>query len=163
MAKRSEILLKVILLTSAQLCGIAFAHANAKDTLDLWLFSAREEVLRINYGFEDLEAPLLKRGCTLDSLLFENPVRKKRKWQQLWQEKQMIDRQLQSIEAEKELQLLKIRYKKGIDLIKLLYEKILALDHHFTGMQTYQNVLLLSNPNTYPDFQKTKAIGILYG
>ena len=53
-----------------------------------------------------------------------------------------------------ELDILAIRYKKGIELIKLLYEKILGLDHHFSGMQTYQNILLLSNPHTYPEFQK---------
>ena len=53
---------------------------------------------------------------------------------------------------------LKIRYRKGIDLIKILYEKILALDHHFTGMQTYQNVMMLSNPHTYPDFARAQGV-----
>jgi hypothetical protein len=51
---------------------------------------------------------------------------------------------------------LKVRYRKGIDLIKLMYEKILGLDHHFTGMQTFQNVSMLSNPNSYPEFEKAK-------
>ncbi len=54
--------------------------------------------------------------------------------------------------------LTKTRFRKGLELTKLLYEKILALDHHFTSLQTYQNVMLLSNPNTFPEFQKTKAL-----
>ena len=54
--------------------------------------------------------------------------------------------------------MLKTRYKKGVEIIKIIYEKLLALDHHFTGMQTYQNVMLLSNPTTYPDFQKAKSV-----
>ncbi len=57
-----------------------------------------------------------------------------------------------------EISLIEIRYRKGIDLIKLLYEKILGLEHHFTGMQVYQNVSMLSNPNTYPEFQKAKEV-----
>lgn len=49
------------------------------------------------------------------------------------------------------------RYRKGLDLIKLLYEKILGLDHHFSALQTQQNVLLLSNPNTFPEFQEYRS------
>jgi hypothetical protein len=56
------------------------------------------------------------------------------------------------------LQMLKVRYRKGLDLIQLLYEKILALDHHFSGMQIYQQVFQLSNPNSYPEFQQVKLI-----
>lgn len=68
-----------------------------------------------------------------------------------------LERALRVNEQLTDLQLLKTRYKKGIDIIKILYEKVLGLDHHYTGLQTFQNVLMLSNPNTYPDFQKAKA------
>ena len=57
-----------------------------------------------------------------------------------------------------EVEMLKMRYSKGIDLIKLLYEKTLGLDHHFSGMQTFQNIDLLSNPNTYPEFRQTQSM-----
>lgn len=53
---------------------------------------------------------------------------------------------------------LKVRYKKGIEIIRVLYEKILGLDHHFTGLETYQNILTLSNPNHYPEFQRAKGV-----
>ena len=52
----------------------------------------------------------------------------------------------------------KIRYRKGIDFIKMIYEKTLGLDHHFSSLQTYQNVNLLSNPNMFPEFQKAKEV-----
>lgn len=126
------------------------------DTLDHWIGQAKEELLIITSRFELLEAPLLERAKHLDSMLRESPELNYRKWRRLWRERQEIADRLDIFETEKELQQLKIRYKKGIDLIKLLYEKILALDHHFSGMQIYQNILLLSNPNTYPDFQKNR-------
>lgn len=69
-----------------------------------------------------------------------------------------LERQLLENDRQEELQLLRIRYLKGIQLIQILYEKILALDHHFSGMQTMQQVVQLSNPNSYPEFQKLKPL-----
>jgi hypothetical protein len=57
-----------------------------------------------------------------------------------------------------EIQLSKIRYRKGIDFIKMIYEKTLGLDYHFTSLITLRNVSSLSNPNMFPEFQKTKKI-----
>lgn len=54
------------------------------------------------------------------------------------------------------VELTRLRYKKGLELIRLLYEKVLGLDHHFSSMQTYQNIISLSNPNAYPEFQRSK-------
>ena len=65
---------------------------------------------------------------------------------------------LDAIEKSAEIELLKVRYQRGIELIKLLYEKILSLDHHFAGMRTYQNILLLSNPHSYPDFEQAQDV-----
>ncbi|MCB0617762.1 MAG: hypothetical protein KDC43_12635 [Saprospiraceae bacterium] len=76
----------------------------------------------------------------------------------LWQQKDRLERSLREWEQLEDLSLLKVRYQKGIDLIKLLYEKVLALDHHFHGMQIYQQVMFLSNPNAYPAFQKTRNL-----
>lgn len=56
-----------------------------------------------------------------------------------------------------ELIVLKDRYRKSIELIKFLYEKILGLDHHFSSLQTHQNVQQLSNPHHYPEFQETRG------
>lgn len=74
------------------------------------------------------------------------------------EERRQLERELLFADQKQELLMLKTRYKKGVEIIKIIYEKLLALDHHFTGMQTYQNVMLLSNPTTYPDFQKAKSV-----
>lgn len=74
------------------------------------------------------------------------------------QRRRLLEQQQRLTQETTEVELLRIRFKKGIELIKILYEKLLALDHHFTGMQTYQNILMLSNPNSYPDFKQTQAI-----
>ena len=50
------------------------------------------------------------------------------------------------------------RYRRSIDLLKSLYEKILALDHHFSSLETHQHILSLSNPLSYPEFEKTREI-----
>lgn len=65
---------------------------------------------------------------------------------------------LSRIENAETLEMLKVRYGKGIDLIKVMYEKVLGLDHHFSSMQTYQNVAVLSNPNTFPAFKQIQGI-----
>lgn len=76
----------------------------------------------------------------------------------LLEEKVQLQDELRLAEADFQLQMLKTRYVKGMELIKLLYEKVLALDHHFTSLQTVQNVTMLSNPNNFPEFQKNKEI-----
>jgi hypothetical protein len=62
------------------------------------------------------------------------------------------------VEAEGQFNITKTRYRKGIELIKMVYEKVLALDHHFAALQTYQNIATITNPNSYPDFQAAKAL-----
>jgi hypothetical protein len=79
-------------------------------------------------------------------------------YRQAIEERRRLERDLIFADQKQELLMMKTRYKKGIEIIKIIYEKLLALDHHFTGMQTYQNVMLLSNPTTYPDFQKAKSV-----
>lgn len=128
------------------------------DTLDQWIFQSIESYHAIHRQFKYQEQPLWDRHLQISAALSKVPVRSARKQSRLLLERAKIEEQLDVLEAEKEMQLLKIRYKKGIDLIKLLYEKILALDHHFSGMQIYQNILLLSNPNSYPDFQKNRNL-----
>ncbi|MEO1262582.1 MAG: hypothetical protein AAFZ15_27495 [Bacteroidota bacterium] len=66
--------------------------------------------------------------------------------------------EITALQMNMDLTKLKIRYKNGIDLIRLMYEKILGLDHHFTGLHTYQHINVLSNPHSYPSFQKTQEI-----
>ena len=74
------------------------------------------------------------------------------------QRKDQLRDQLAKAEKEFQIELSKIRYRKGIDFIKMIYEKTLGLEHHFTSLQTYQNIALLSNPNMFPEFQKTEEM-----
>ncbi len=46
----------------------------------------------------------------------------------------------------------KVRYSKGIEIIKILYEKSLALDHHFTTVNTLNDMHKISNPNNFKEF-----------
>ena len=72
--------------------------------------------------------------------------------------KDKIRDQLSKAEEDFQIELSRIRYKKGIELIKMIYEKILGLDHHFTSLQTYQNVVTLSNPNNFAEFKDAKNV-----
>lgn len=63
-----------------------------------------------------------------------------------------------SIEESKwDVALLKVRYRRGVDLIRLMYEKVLGLDHHFSGLRTYQHISVLSNPHSYPEFEEVQT------
>ena len=73
-------------------------------------------------------------------------------------QKDKIRDQLFKAEEDFQIELSRIRYKKGLELIKMIYEKILGLDHHFTSLQTYQNVVTLSNPNNFSEFKDAKSI-----
>lgn len=77
---------------------------------------------------------------------------------QLLEEKVRVLADLESAAEDFQVQMLRVRYIKGVELIKLLYEKVLGLDHHFTSIQTIQNIASLSNPNNFPDFQKNKKM-----
>ncbi len=52
----------------------------------------------------------------------------------------------------------KIRYLKGLSIIRILYEKVLALDHHFSSIATFNEINKISNPNNYPEFTEVKDI-----
>ena len=73
-----------------------------------------------------------------------------------WSMRMQLQDEMRRINRGMKVGLDKVRYRKGLELIKLMYEKILGLDHHFHSLQTYQNVIQLSNPNAYPEFQATK-------
>jgi hypothetical protein len=68
--------------------------------------------------------------------------------------KGQLQAELAQLENDGQVKLAKLRYRKGIELTRLLYEKILGLDHHFSSMQTTHEIVKLSNPQNYPDFQR---------
>ncbi len=68
--------------------------------------------------------------------------------------KGQLQSELAILENDGQLKLAKLRYRKGIELTRLLYEKILGLDHHFSAMQTTHEIIKLSSPQNYPEFQR---------
>ncbi len=83
---------------------------------------------------------------------------KKRKFQKALHTKLQLMEAQALLEEQSDASMLKIRYRKGVDLIRVMYEKILGLDHHFTGLHTYQYINALSNPHSYPEFEKAKEM-----
>jgi hypothetical protein len=107
--------------------------------------------------FKDKKSVLTRQITDLEKRI-NAPKTTELSYRKAIEQRRQLEKELLFADQKQELLMLKTRYKKGVEIIKIVYEKLLALDHHFTGMQTYQNVMLLSNPTTYPDFQKTKAI-----
>jgi len=67
-----------------------------------------------------------------------------------------LKNKIEDLEFDSQMEVFRVRYRNGIELIKMIYEKVLGLDHHFTSLQTFQNVSMLSNPNSFPEFSKAK-------
>ncbi len=108
-------------------------------------------------GYESSATELRKRLVAVNQDLASQSGRGfSRRTQKVLLEKLRLMEQMDMLETQSDVTLLKIRYRKGIDLIRLIYEKILGLDHHFTGLNTFQYISSLSNPHTYPAFEKAK-------
>ena len=127
-------------------------------TFEQWTKHTNLAIHSIQEEFADSRLNVLQeQQWVQQQLLWQNDIAAE-ELVHLLRRKIQIDQQLQTLENLEGIQLLKVRYRKGIDLIKLMYEKLLGLEHHFTGMQTFQNVMMLSNPNAYPEFQKAKDV-----
>jgi hypothetical protein len=75
---------------------------------------------------------------------------------QLLLKKDKKKNELESMANDAQIKLAKLRYRKGVELTRLLYEKILGLDHHFSSIQTINDIVKMSNPNNYPEFSKIR-------
>ncbi len=73
-------------------------------------------------------------------------------------EKDRIKEEIAAIDNDAQVKLAKLRYRKGVELTRLLYEKIIGLDHHFSSMQATYEIVKLSNPQNYPNFQANKSV-----
>ena len=69
-----------------------------------------------------------------------------------------LEVEIEEITNEYDMKFVEMRYTKGIEIMKMLYEKVLALDHHFTSLNTMQSINGLSNPNSYPEFSKVQDV-----
>lgn len=153
--------LKWLLFVGITLC-FSTKYANAKTTIDSLAYrvlvketKADLTVIKNNYS-QKMDALELKFKAV--NFLLKNPKATDRQIMNAWMQKMALKDDLTRTERTLQIGLDKVRYRKGLELIKLMYEKILGLDHHFHSLQTYQNVMQLSNPNAYPEFQATKDV-----
>ncbi|NUQ22345.1 MAG: hypothetical protein HUU34_00215 [Saprospiraceae bacterium] len=142
--------------------GVAGVHNGtaADSSLYRLVRCLHQDVLTITKHYEQQVSALDLQLRATEALLenAENSrVLKKSHFLALLQKVRLLEKG-QQLNENYQLSLTETRFRKGLELIKLLYEKILGLDHHFTSMQTYQQVMLLSNPNTFPEFQQTKRL-----
>ncbi|MCC6724248.1 MAG: hypothetical protein IT258_07020 [Saprospiraceae bacterium] len=73
-------------------------------------------------------------------------------------EKNKLQKELEFVANDAQIKLAKLRFRKGVELTRLLYEKILGLDHHFSTMQTVNDIVKMSNPNNYAEFSKIRDV-----
>ncbi len=72
--------------------------------------------------------------------------------------KDQLKEKLASLQMSEASNINKIRYLKGLSIIRILYEKVLALDHHFSAIATFNEINKISNPNNYPEFAEVKDL-----
>ncbi|MCF8244661.1 MAG: hypothetical protein K9J37_09445 [Saprospiraceae bacterium] len=108
--------------------------------------------------FQKKQASLAAKMEAVNLELSAHAGHNKRKFQKALDAKLRLMDAMTLLEEQSDVSMLRIRYRKGVDLIRVMYEKILGLDHHFTGLHTYQNISTLSNPNAYPEFEKAKEM-----
>ena len=146
--------------------GILMAHpekigkeANLRDSSDFTpiLVHLQEEMSQIKTQFEVTHQIVLTQLAETKQVLLI-PTSSDAAFRQAIVRRMDLEENLRLVGVNQEFAFLKARYYKGIEIIKIIYEKLLSLDHHYSGMQTYQNIMLLSNPHTYPEFQKSKSV-----
>ncbi|MBI5917246.1 MAG: hypothetical protein HY842_17895 [Bacteroidetes bacterium] len=147
----------------AALAGLLLAaHATATpaDTLafDRILVDFQSESNQTRAFFRKKQAELSVQMSAVNIELATAAGRSNRRCKKAMLTKLRLMGEQDLLDARSDVALLKIRYRKGVDLIRVMYEKILGLDHHFTGLHTYQYINTLSNPHSYPEFEKAKEM-----
>lgn len=72
-------------------------------------------------------------------------------------EKDRLTEMLRQTKKSERASISKVRYLKGLQIIKLIFEKILALDHHFESITTFNEISAMANPNHYAEFKNVKG------
>ncbi len=151
----------LLLVGSLLCCFSPLAKADNGDSLTLRALVQETKAALQLYGTERDDA-VEKLSAELASInqLLENGTLKAdpAAYLDALQRKLALRDELYFVEEIYQLGVAKTRYRKGLELIKIMYEKTLGLDHHFHSLKTYQNVVQLSNPNSYPAFQQSKDL-----
>jgi len=146
---------KVIILFICCYCQFPVA-ANDSTNIEELLTGWEESVNNQLYNYESNRMSVLKELNAINFQLEQDGLENKH-YMRMLNRKIELMQQLRDMEEFLGVELTRLRYKKGMELIRLLYEKVLGLDHHFSSLQTYQKIISLSNPNAYPEFQRTKS------
>ena len=120
-------------------------------SFDLLLKDMKEEVSAIEKT-RYFELRSFERAYEALQQVLNSPTATDRQLITAWKKEKQLVQQIEKTERAIKVRLDQVRYRKGLELIKLMFEKILGLDHHFHSLQTYQNIMQLSNPNAYPAF-----------
>ncbi len=72
-------------------------------------------------------------------------------------EKERLTEMLRLVKKSEMADISKVRYLKGLQIIKIIFDKILALDHHFESITTFNEISSMSNPNHYAEFKTVKT------
>lgn len=144
------------------LCTFSINANTTHDSLTFLFFEQTEKEFtelesKNSMKMDFLYGELKKTNDAIAAASYDNPEHLSELVRSMLKKEQLRD-EIDLAEKLFQVELSKIRYRKGIDFIKMIYEKTLGLDHHFTSLQTHQNVAMLSNPNLFPEFQKTKEI-----
>jgi hypothetical protein len=111
------------------------------------LATYQRQLTSIHYRMASVDS--LLAGCAAETVLTGQHLYALLLRQQLAEERRQVNNEITGFQTS-------VRYRKGLEVIKLLYEKVLALDHHFTSLQTQQHIMALSNPNSFPAFEASK-------
>ena len=139
---------------------VSFLKIFAFDSLSFEkiLIDVNAELTYSNHVFIQKKNALEARLAGVNQIIINTAGYNEEKYRMALEEKILLLEEIAAFELNMDLTKLKIRYRKGIDLIRLMYEKILGLDHHFTGLHTYQHINVLSNPHSYPAFQRSQEL-----
>ena len=153
-----------LLFLCLSLSALAFGRSKPVPTArDSFLFVAeqiRDDVRAIQRDYESKSANLQEAIKNNASILQQKEAKGEfdAAYLQALSLKVHFMEQEEQLLAESQFNITKTRYRKGVELIKMVYEKVLALDHHFAALQTYQNIAQMTNPNAYPEFQDAKKL-----
>ncbi len=138
--------------------SVLFSNPIDSCSFDDIMLSLNAEIKYIETS-KYVEISRLSTKIKCADLALKNAINKNRNnYQNSLELKLKLMEEMQVLSAQWDVAMIEIRYRKGVELIRMMYEKILGLDHHFTGLHTFQHINVLSNPHSYPAFQKTQEL-----
>lgn len=153
-----KVLSKASILLFLLISSYLYSHEvyNTNKEIDQILLELKREVTATASYYDNLEKAIYNELTKINvALKSDIDINKK---VELLIQKDSLKEQIISLESSKKTEINKIRYLKGLSIIKILYEKVLALDHHFSSIATFNEINKISNPNNYNEFTQVKDL-----